>query len=80
MEKDDLHPCLSVFILQLISLLVAQNLTYRFQEEVLAPHYALIHAQPFALMVHPVLEHAFPAGVLVARNSGPVSVSMMRSA
>ena len=40
----------------------AEQLVERLEEEVLAPHHALVHAQALALVVHAVLEDAFPAG------------------
>jgi hypothetical protein len=39
-----------------------------FQEEIIAPQHAFIHAQAFALVVDAMLEQAFPAWSLVGKE------------
>src|SRR5512136_1903130 len=48
--------------------LISHHLAQPFEEKVIAPHHAFVHAQPFALMVHAMLEQALPARRLMGEK------------
>src|SRR5947209_6549779 len=47
---------------------IRQCLVHRFEEEVIAPHHAFIHAEAFTLVVNAVLEDTFPTGSLIRQE------------
>src|SRR5512135_2640928 len=48
--------------------LISHHLAQRFEEKVIAPHHAFVHAQSLALMVHAMLEKALPARRLMGEE------------